>query len=46
MDRGLMLWIQMYAKQHGTTVTQLIKDHFRDLREQHSVLKRREVDQI
>ncbi len=46
MDRGLMLWIQMYARQHGTTVTQIIKAHFQDLREQHSVLKRREVDQI
>jgi hypothetical protein len=46
MDRGLMLWVQMYAKQHDTTITQIIKDHFRDLRNQHSALKRREVDQI
>jgi len=46
MDRGLMLWIQLYAQQRGTTVTQIIKAHFQDLREQHSALKRREVDQI
>lgn len=46
MDRGLMLWIQWYAHQRETTVTQIIKDHFRELRKQHSRLNRREVEQI
>lgn len=46
MDKGLMIWIQWYAQQRGTTVTQIIKEHFQELRKKHSVLNRREVDQI
>jgi len=46
MDEGLMIWVQWYAQQRGVTVTQIIKEHFQELREEYSRLHRREVDQI
>ena len=46
MDEGLMLWVQWYAQQRGVTVTHLIREYFKELREKHSMLNRREVDQI
>lgn len=46
MDKDLMDWVQLYASQHGKTVTQIIKEHFRELRRQNSRLHRVDVEQI
>jgi hypothetical protein len=46
MDASLMEWVQWYAAQRGTTVTQLIKDHFMALRRNYENRKRTDVEQI
>lgn len=46
IDKGLLLWVQMYARQRGITVTSIIVDCFRELRKRELGLNRREVDQI
>lgn len=43
LDQGLKDWIMQYAERRGTTVSNLIRDHFVELYEADLSIKVREV---
>jgi hypothetical protein len=46
LDGELADWARDYAKRHGTTVTQLIIDHFQALQRQEVALRAQDAEQI
>lgn len=46
MELDLLEWIRWYAARRGTTVTQLIEDHFRQLRKNYRNRNTIKVEQL
>ena len=46
IDTSLLVWVRWYASQHGVTVTHLITEYFRELREESPAKPIGDVDQL